>query len=111
MLPYHPGARVGTYPDQSHDTRQGIVELAVTAGYPLPQPHHSKSDEVGSKENELFLQGDAAPGTHLEGVHLEDDVGYLDARLNRLSTCLLYTSDAADDDTIVGDEGGGGGGM
>ena len=88
MLPYHPGTRIGTYPDQILDTRQGIVELAVAAGHPFPQPHPGKTDEIGGKENELFLQGDAAPGAYLEGVHLEDDVGFLDAGLNCLSAVV-----------------------
>ena len=89
MLPYHPGTRIGSYPDQCLDTSQGFVELGATPRYPLPQPHRGKTDKVGRKEHELLLQGDTAPGTHLEGVHLEDDIGFLDARLNRLATVGL----------------------
>ena len=79
MLPYHPTAGVGSHPDQILDMRQGIVELAATARYPLPQPHSGKTDGIGSKENELFLDDDAALEVHLQRVHLEDDVRFLDA--------------------------------
>jgi hypothetical protein len=55
-----------------------------TAGDTLAQPLGSPTHEVGCEQRELFLEGDAACGAQLEGVHLGDHVGFLDASLNDL---------------------------
>ena len=85
MLPYHPGTGVGTHSDHGLDACQRLVKALTAAGYPRPQPHRGQANEVGGEESELFLQSDAAPGAHLEWVHLEDDVGFFDAGLNGLA--------------------------
>ena len=48
----------------------------------------SPTDEVGSKDDQSFLEIDSRLRTHLDVVELEDLFAFLDTRFDELSTII-----------------------